>query len=156
VVVGTKNVTLRRCDVHGGVDLVRADGNTTIEKSWLHAPGRTNGSHNDAVQMLKGSNVTLRDNTIDIVVGDDPLNACFIISASSSIDNVTLESNYFNGGNYTLYLGSNSKAIPVTNVKVRNNKFGRGYRYGPISAIADNAGFDRATNVYEDDGKPVR
>lgn len=156
VVVATKNFTLRRCNVHGGNDLVRADGNVTIEDSWLHHPYRVAGSHNDAVQMLSGGNVMLRNNNIDIAVDNDPLNACFIISASSAINEVTIEGNYLNGGNYTLYLGANDKGIPVTNVKVRNNKFGRDHRYGAIAAIADSAGFDRATNVYSDDGKPVR
>jgi hypothetical protein len=164
VAAGLKNITLRRCNIHNGIDLVRADGNVLIEDNWLHNPARTPGSHNDAIQMLKGSNVIIRRNTIDMYVEgatpaeDDPHNACFIISAGDSggpVDNVVIEDNWIEGGNYGMYLGSGG-TYPVTNVKVRRNTFAKGkFRYGPVTAVADTAGFDKATNVYED-GTPVR
>ncbi|NHC45877.1 right-handed parallel beta-helix repeat-containing protein [Motilibacter aurantiacus] len=151
--------TLRRVNLHNSVDGVRADGNVVVEDSWIHDLARTPGSHNDTIQTLKGSNIVIRRNTLlpyDAAAGD-PHNAAFIISAGTSggaVDDVLLEKNYVNGGNYTLYLGKGG-VHPVTDVTVRGNRFGRNFRFGPVTALGADTTFD-ATNVWNDTNLPVR
>jgi len=120
--------TLRRAEVHNCVDGVRAGSNTVIEDSWVHHLIRTSGSHNDAVQTVTGSNIVVRDNRLDAYNPDtkDPMNAAYIFGPSlGPVRGVTLTGNYMNGGNYTVNGGAE-------NVVIRNNTFGRDYRYGPM------------------------
>lgn len=128
--VGYKGYTMRRCNVHSAAgDLLRADGNVTVEDSWLHDIVRVPGGHHDAIQTLKGSRVDVLRNTIDIAQRKpdgtvDYMNACFIISAQAPVSDVLIEGNYLNGGNYTLYLGENDRGHAITDITVANNVFG--------------------------------
>lgn len=45
-----KNYTLRRVNVWGSIDGVKATGNVRIEHTWIHDQRRTSTSHNDAIQ----------------------------------------------------------------------------------------------------------
>jgi hypothetical protein len=36
--------TLIRVDAHGSGDILRMDGRATVQDSWLHDPGGTNGA----------------------------------------------------------------------------------------------------------------
>jgi hypothetical protein len=131
------NYTLRRVEIANASDGARAGSNVTIEHSYIHSLARMEGSHNDGVQTITGANVTLRGNTIDVVTGDeqDLMNAAYIISPNKTgglVDNVIVEGNYLNGGNYTLYLGQGG-AFPVTGLVVRDNEFGPQRRYGIVA-----------------------
>lgn len=152
--------TLRRVDLSNTIDGVRADGRVTIEQSYIHHLARLPGSHNDTIQTLKGSDIVIRDNTLSPynTMTEDSMNAAYIISAGVSggpVDRVTFTGNYLNGGNYTVYMGAGGDH-PVTNVTVAGNTWGRDFRYGPVTALTSDADWDRATNVWEDTGLPVR
>lgn len=164
VAVGMKNFTFQNGEIRGsGSDLVRADGDVLIHRSRLHSLHRTPGAHLDAIQLLKGENIEITNNWIDIAERTaldtvDYMNSCFIISAGSNggpVTNVLLQYNYFNGGNYSLYLGAGG-AFPVEQVKVRDNRYGRDQRFGVVNQVADPAGFDRTTNLFLNGLQPVR
>jgi hypothetical protein len=129
--------TLRRAEIHDASDGARAGTSVTIEHSYIHTLTRMEGSHNDGVQTIRGKDVVLRHNTIDVVTGDenDLMNSAYIISPNKTggpVENVLVEGNYLNGGNYTLYLGDGG-AFPVTNLVVRDNVIGPERRYGIVS-----------------------
>jgi hypothetical protein len=127
------NYTARRLNVHhAGGDGFKAEGNVVIENCWIHDLGFSKGSHADGIQVQKGSNFIFRNNNIEVQInanngGEDPNAAIFLGPAFGPIDNVLIEGNWMNGGNYTIY--SNG----CSNVVIRNNLFGRNYRYGTIS-----------------------
>ena len=54
-------------------------------------------------------------------------------NGDQKLNNLLIEGNWLNGGNYTIYVLGNS-----TNVVIRNNFFGRNYRYGVKSIYAPN------------------
>ena len=49
-----------------------------------------------------------------------------------------IEGNWFNGGNYTIYLRGKGVYGAPTSVTIRDNYFGRDYRYG-IRSFSSNA-----------------
>jgi hypothetical protein len=156
VAICCKRYELHRVEVRNAIDGLRADGSVLVDASWIHALARVTSSHNDAVQMLKGTDVRILRSRLEPRTGDDPMNAAFIISAGASggpVDQVEIRGNWIDGGNYSLYLGAGGK-VPGTHVTVADNVFTRAHRYGPVTAIADRAGFDRTTNRYTD-GTPV-
>ena len=46
----SKNYTLRRVNVHGSIDGLKATGYVRIEHTWIHDQRKTSTSHNDAIQ----------------------------------------------------------------------------------------------------------
>lgn len=46
----SKNYILRRVNVYGSIDGLKATGNVRIEQSWVHDQRKTSTSHNDAIQ----------------------------------------------------------------------------------------------------------
>lgn len=161
-----KGFTARRLNVHEMQgDGMKSFGNTVVENSWFHHLGKKDGSHADGNQTHKGGNQVYRFNHFDMPVPESPngpgppykSNACmfFKISSGNSCDDVLLENNWFNGGNYTIYLKPGT-GPPPTNVRVLNNRFMRDYRYGvlvnesPSTTILGNYWYDPATGQDED------
>jgi hypothetical protein len=157
--VGGTGFTLRRCEVYGtGADGINPYSDAVIEANWVHGlavPGLHPGPHADGIQMTKGSNVVIRGNFIDVPIdsGMASSNSCiFLKTDMGPISNVTIEGNWLNGGNYTIYsLAANGNGAP-TGVTVANNRFGRDYRYalasfgGPVASSG---------NVWDDTGEVV-
>jgi hypothetical protein len=128
--VAFKGYTARRCNIHGSADGIRADGNVTLEHSWVHDLARvTPTTHGDCVQILNGSNIDILWNTLDA----GTLNSAFIISAQAPVDDVLIQGNLLTGGGWTAYLGANNKGVAVTNVTLAENTFGPS-KYGAITA----------------------
>lgn len=148
-----KNLTARRLNIHHvGKDAMKIHSNSLIEACWVHEIGMSPGAHADANQTRSGSNITFRGNNFDIPVGvpGHLSNACQIIQDEvGPIDNILLEGNWFNGGNYTIYLAHEDFGGP-TNCVVRNNRFGRDYQYGTMSAEVP---FVAEGNVWDDTGE---
>lgn len=138
VVICCNNYTLKRVNIHRVYEGPRVGNNVTIEDSYIHHLVRCtqNGQncHIDVLQATAGNNIVVRHNTLLAYndVTNDPLNASFIIKADTGpINNVLVERNYMNGGNYTIY--AQSAAYNTSNVTIRDNHFGRNFRYGPKS-----------------------
>ncbi|MEV4626249.1 hypothetical protein AB0J90_08155 [Micromonospora sp. NPDC049523] len=151
------NYTLRRVNIHHVVDGPRLSANTAIVDSWIHDLTRLPDSHNDTLQTTGGSNIVVRHNRLEPHDADtkDPSNACIMIGSttSDSVDNLLVEENYCNGGNYSIGVRDD---LVGSNIVIRGNRFGRDFRFGVI-ARSDQAGitWDRASNVWFDSGQPV-
>src|SRR5690606_5175736 len=100
------------------------------------------GSHADGIQYTKGTSHVARGNYFDMphpVSGNAPTGtrsnaAIFVRPAVNEIDNVLIEGNWMNGGNYTIYVRHNLPHHPTpTNVRILDNRFGRDYQYGLYS-----------------------
>jgi len=147
--------TARRLNVHhAGGDGLKHQGDGVIEYCWVHDLGTSPGAHADGVQIMSGSNILIRGNYFDMPInkdGTDSNSAVFIRTAFGPIDAVTVDGNWMNGGNYTVYSVGYNGVIP-TNTRITNNRFGRDYRYG----LYDLEGTVVVTgNVWDDTGAPA-
>jgi hypothetical protein len=128
--------TLRRVDVHGVIDGPRVGTDTVIEDSWIHDLKRVPGSHNDALQTQGGDNIVIRGNNLQAYNArtGDPMNAALQVGAlMRDLTNMVVENNLMNGGNYTISAGDGS-SYRISNFVIRNNSFGRDFRYGIVKA----------------------
>lgn len=149
--VASGGFTLRRVNIHSTSDGVRAGSNTVIEHSYIHHLLRIGDSHSDAIQSVGGRNITIRYNNIQAYNSTtrDPMNAAFIFAPDlSPLANVEVYGNLLNGGNYTIF------GAKAENAVVRDNAFGRNFRYGPVR-LDGTIGFD-SSNHWHDNGKSVQ
>ncbi len=136
VAIGWGNYTLRRVNVHNIVDGPRLGSGVTVEDSWIHDMVRNDDYHSDALQANGGSGIVVRHNTLvptDTSTGD-VLNAAVQLGAeadSGELTDVTIEDNYLDGGNYTINVRDDDG---ISEVVLRNNRFGTSARYGPVIA----------------------
>jgi hypothetical protein len=154
------NYTARRLNVHHGQrDGFKAEGNVLIENNWVHYLGMLPGAHADGVQSSKGSNLTVRGNNFDLPwdIGVESTSAFMIKSDFGPINNVLIEGNWLNGGQFTIYVTAGSfngvNQPSPSNVRILNNRFGRDNHYGlyyPGTATTVRQG-----NVWDDTGAPA-
>jgi len=128
--------TVRRTEITGTFDGIKAQGNVVIEDSYVHdlysfkseEAGAGGYTHNDCVQVSTGKDILIQRNWFD----NCGLNsAVFIDPDQGRIDNVTVSHNYMNGGGITLYAIASRSAqngVP-TNVTVENNVFGDTHQF---------------------------
>jgi hypothetical protein len=155
-VITGPNITARRLNIYNsGSDGISAKGNELIEWCWIHDLGHLSSSHADGLQMTSGSNVVIRYNNFDMpknVPGTKSNAAVFLKADFGNIDNITVDHNWMNGGNFTVYaygVGSNT----TTNVRFTNNEFGRDYQYGVKSFSAASPVW--TGNVWDDTGAAI-
>lgn len=128
--------TLRKMDISGTFDGVKAQGNVIIEDSYIHdlhafrsnEAGAGGYSHNDCVQISSGKNVLIERNWM-VSCGFN--SAIFIDPDQGAIDSVTVQHNYLDSGGITLYAIASRSAehgLP-TNVNIINNVFGDTHLY---------------------------
>jgi hypothetical protein len=148
--------TGRRLHIHDAQnDATKAQGTggpTLVEYSFFEKLGMKVDAHADGNQTIGGSNITFRYNNIWMpVVGPNypgpPYKANAAFMNSGTISNFVIESNWLNGGGYTIYCGKYDEG----GVSVRNNKFGRDYRYGVVTNSCD----EWTGNTWEDTGDPI-
>ncbi|MCP3919068.1 MAG: hypothetical protein GY711_26290 [bacterium] len=131
--------TARRLNVHeSGGDGFKTTGNVLVEHCWIHHLGTNPGAHADGNQTRYGSNFVFRANNFDMpitVPGPYKSNAALIIQTGEGpIDNVLIEGNWVNGGNFTVYLKDKGVGYgDPTNCTLLNNRFGLDYRFGVLS-----------------------
>ena len=153
--VGWGRYTLRRVEIHGVVDGAQFGDDTTIEQCWIHDMARIDDLHPDALQTTSGSRVVVRGNVLDPsrTSGQGYNNAGLMMGSELGdqlVDDVLVEHNLFDGGNYSLNIRGDINAEDVT---IRNNVFGKGSRYGAVlapSSVPLGEG-----NVWADSGRPV-
>lgn len=126
------NITARRLDISNVIDSVHIYGNNVlVEDSWLHDNAhftkdpRWGGkpSHDDSVQIQRGSNVTLRGNSIS-----GAYNAALMVTQDSgAVANLTVAGNWLDGGACVANI-KKMKSAP-TKVLLTDNVFGRNARY---------------------------
>ena len=142
--VGGYNYTLTRVNIHGTLDGAKLGSNVTVEDSYIHDLAMSADSHNDGLQGLDGTNITIRHNTI--IVEDGGTSAVLLGVKGNDewdLNNVVIENNLLGGGAWTVYGGYQKGSDPadrVKGIKITNNKFTtqifpKGGAYGPITSI---------------------
>jgi len=161
------NAILRRLNIHdSGGDGLKLTSNVLVEGCWIHRLGKKVDAHADGNQTRSGKNLTFRGNNFDMPSPGTPnfpgnpykSNSNFIIStAVGPIDNILIESNWLNGGNYTIYSIDKERGYgSPTNVRVINNIFGRdngGYPNKITGRIRTGTFAEWSGNVWEDTGE---
>ena len=152
--VGYSDYTLSHADIHDVIDGPRINSNVKILDSYIHDLARTSNSHNDALQTTGGTGIVIRGNNLQAynATFDDPMNACFMVgSENAPLRDVVVEHNLLNGGNYSILARDD---LVGSNIVIRNNYFGRNFRYGPYHAVgpmtadASNVWADTLTSIF--------
>ncbi len=152
--IGFDNWTAVRVNIHGTYgDGVKLGSNVTLQDSWIHDLTPAAGAHSDGGQMQSGvTNLVVRNNVIDLASTPNANAALFLAPdlGPSTAGPVTIEGNWLDGGNYTLFCvdGNNGQYL-VGNMKFLGNKFGRHSSYGPSRV---NVPITQSGNVWADTG----
>jgi hypothetical protein len=96
--------------------------NVTIEHSFVGRPGFNPGSeaHWDGVQIRGAENVTIFCNNFDVGEWQDPYNVIIYSEpANGNNDNLIIDNNWFNGGNFAIMAGA---LIEPMRFSITNNK----------------------------------
>jgi hypothetical protein len=104
--------------------------NTMIRDSYIHDLARREGSHNDAIQVSGGSNIQILHNRLDVYAAatGDFFNAAIMVGTQSArVEDMLIEGNYLDGGNYTVNFRAD---LTARDVVARDNVFGPHHRYG--------------------------
>lgn len=143
--VSFDNYTLRRVNIHGGADGIKADANVLIEDSYIHDLAVGPSTHNDGIQTTGGSNVTIRHNTCKLSTTNGSVNACIQMGNESGKgnDDWLVTDNLFDGGGWTI----NASDYGI-NRTFTNNRFTRNYAYG----VGSVSGAIWTGNYYDNDG----
>ena len=134
--IWASGVTVLRANIHGTVDGMKADSNTTVQDSYIHDlhsfasdPNQGGGAtHNDAVQTFTaGSNITLNHNFFTV---SSKNNATYQLSQDEGVaaTNIKIENNWLYGGACTVNLSSEGGGAVTagSGIYVLNNRFGQG------------------------------
>lgn len=161
---GTATVNLAYNRIHSfGSDGLHITSDTgqvkdvMIAHNYIHDPTPVAGAHADGVQVRGVQRLTFLNNNIDMgpwktVNGLDVLNAAVFLQAGANGGNsdVTMDSNYLNGGGYIFYLGAGPRS------RIINNRFGPNGFYGLVNNTAGAGDVIEASgNVRDDNGVPV-
>jgi hypothetical protein len=162
------NATVRRLNIHGGVDGIKLFSNSTVTASWIHGltyfahdPGQSDGhTHNDAIQILGGSNFHITGNWLDSATKDN--SAIQVTQSIGSIGSLFISGNWADGGGCSFnFSGHNGagKQLALNGITVVNNRFGHtSARYNGRCAIVDDLTTTLVSatgNVWDTSGKPV-
>ena len=98
-----------RLNLHeSGRDAIKPIQDAIVEACWVHHIGTAPGAHADCVQVRRGGNLIFRGNYFDLPIdigAPYKQNAALIIQTGEGpIDNVLIENNWLNGGNYTIFV----------------------------------------------------
>jgi PKD repeat protein len=160
------NFTLRRVEITGTVDGVHVHGSTDVndggnvrvESSWLHDftfypndPRHSDGSHNDAVQIIGGKGIALVGNTL---TGAN--NAAVQVTQNRNVvANVTMDRNWADNGGCTFNVNRNPRAV-MSGIVMTGNRFGRATRNSNCAiVISRDQPHTSSGNVWLDNGQAV-
>ncbi|MGY4643602.1 right-handed parallel beta-helix repeat-containing protein [Cellulomonas sp. URHB0016] len=153
------NITAKRLNIHDVIDTMHVYGdNVTLESSWLHDtlhyaddPSHTDGTHDDNIQVVKGTNMTFVGNRIE-----GAYNAAMMFTQGSGIvSNVTVDKNFFGGGTCTINIAESGKGA-IAGLSFTNNTFAMDSRKNcaVISPATTTAKTTYVNNLHTD-GNPV-
>ncbi len=114
------NVTVLRCDLSGYSDGLKADNNTTVEDCYIHDLYDDGSTHNDCVQSMQGTNITIQNNTL-ISTWQMQTSAVILKPDFGVISDVQVINNYMSGGSYIFYSVSSLSNAAPTGVQFVNN-----------------------------------
>lgn len=149
--VGFSNYTLRRANIHNISEGPHPSDNVLIEDNYIHDMVGCDICHVDAIQSDGANNVIIRHNTL-INQAWSKNSAVRFATEGSASDNVLIENNLLEGGNYEIQINSQGHGFPQ-HVRVFNNRFGRDYRFGVWDVEGGN--IQAAGNVMDNNGEPA-
>jgi len=123
-----QNFTLDRVNIHTVIDSVKITGdNVTIRGSWLHGnlhyvndPAQGGPSHDDNVQVQRGTNITLSGNTME-----SSHNAALQVTQDmGAVGTLVADNNLVSGGGCSFNLADKGKGA-LRGVTLRSNRFTR-------------------------------
>ena len=127
----------QRLNIHdeGSDGIVASGNNGNVFDCYIHNLGTLLGAHADGVQISGGTNWLIRGNNFDLPEEFGHLsNAALQIESHFGLtSNVTIDGNWLNGGNYTIFSRDDGYGHTPTGIRITNNYFGREYRYGLLS-----------------------
>ncbi|MER7557286.1 right-handed parallel beta-helix repeat-containing protein [Nocardioides sp. NPDC126508] len=152
--------TLESSEIHHVTDQVHITGsNVIVRDSWLHDnyhfesdPYQDGGaSHDDSIQIIGGSNITIADNRFD-----GAYNAGVQITQSiSDVSDVTIRDNLLGGGGCTVNIAEKSRG-PIRDTVIRDNRFLSDQRVDGCAIIhPSSTKVTSSGNVWDDTGRPV-
>jgi hypothetical protein len=154
------NFTLLRDDIHGTVDTVKVFGdNATVEHSWLHNtvyyPRDPNqgggGTHNDGVQVLKGTNIRIMHNTITGARNS----ALQITQGVGKVTGLWFDGNWADGGACSVNV-SNLPLASMSGITISDNRFGHATRVPNCPIIVTRSTRLTASgNVFDNTSQPA-
>ena len=119
-----------------GSDAIKSFGNFVIENNYVERLHYIPDAHADVIQHNDGDNLTVRGNNFECFLSVPPDFGCsiaiFINDTTAPVDNVHIDNNWLDGGNYTLQIQDPDNSGSITNVRVTNNQFGQGFRFGAV------------------------
>jgi hypothetical protein len=132
----------QRLNIHdeGSDGIVASGNNGGVLACYFHDLGTLPGAHADGVQISGGTNWLIRGNNFDLPEKPGHLSnaGVFLESYFGPTSNVTLDGNWLNGGNYSVFSRDNDRGYGTpSGVHIINNLFGRDYNYGLLSTDAD-------------------
>ena len=164
-----RGATVLRLNIHGGVDGIKLFSNSTVSASWIHGltyfahdPGQANGhTHNDAIQILGGSNFHVTGNWLQSATMDN--SAIQVTQSIGKISSLFISGNWADGGGCSFnFDGHNGagKQLPLNGITVVANRFGHTSRvYTGNCAIVDTLATHLVSsigNVWDSSGTPVK
>lgn len=151
--IAFNNYTARRVDMSGCADGFKANGNVVIEDNYIHDLRKWAGTHNDGIQSTGGSNMVIRNNTIEGAYRQS-VSAIKFTSEFNHLSDVVIEGNQFFGGNYAIYLTKKPGMRAPTDIRIADNVFVEGSsQWGWL--YNDNHSSQVFENNVWDDGTPV-
>lgn len=152
--IGGGNIVARNLDIHDVEDGIKIGTNVVYDRVRVHDLNSTSGSpHIDAVQADGGqSNAVIKNSVLDSRGPRGLGNAAVIIKSDlGSLNNITFENNYLNGGNYVIFVRDGGNGMP-SNVAFRNNRIGSNFKFGVLST---DGSIGWQNNVWDSTGNPV-
>jgi hypothetical protein len=157
------NATVSRAHIHGGVDGMKVGSNTCVKNSYIHDmnyfdndPNQGDGStHNDAIQILNGSSITVAGNNLSPKTGSDSGNAAIQVTQDyGAVTGLQVMNNWADYGGCTFNFAH--KVGTSMTVSASNNKFGHHSSYsGCAILLSTKTTLNGSGNVYEDTGQAV-
>jgi hypothetical protein len=158
--VRASNATLIRMNIRGGADGLKLGNNTTLRSSWVHDlawfsndPTQGGGeTHNDAIQILEGSNIRVESNNLDATVSG--ANAAVQVTQDfGKVSSLTISNNWMNGGGCSLNIAHKGGAD--LSVSASGNRFGRQTGFNCPILLSTRTTLVGGSNVWDDSGQPV-
>ena len=150
------NITATRVNIHDVIDSVHIYGsNVTVQSSWLHdnlhytADPAQNGSpsHDDSIQIQKGSNIRIVGNSISGAVNT----GIQFTQDQGIVSNVVIDKNWADGGGCTVNMAEKGKG-PFQGITITNNTFGRTTKHLNCAIISPTTTVLTTSNNFYTDG----
>ncbi|MBD5781074.1 hypothetical protein IEN85_16365 [Pelagicoccus sp. NFK12] len=120
--------TAKYLHIHDQIgDAIKPKNNVTIESSFFERLGSAKGAHADGIQIMEGfSNIQIRYNNFEMPPGLDGYANSQCIIIHPTVSNVTIDSNWINGGGHSVNINPDTTEIELT-----NNAFGFDFSFSP-------------------------